>query len=105
MVGARMGAGFLLAWPSADVSFMSPEVAANVVMGRKLQQAPNPEEAYQAFMTEMEQMNAPWEAAGRNLIDKIIDPRDTRAELIQALKFAGKDKFSKRLMKSWPKIL
>lgn len=105
MVGARMGADFLLAWPSADVSFMSPEVAANVVMGRKLQQAPNPEEAYQAFMAEMAQMNAPWEAAGRNLIDKIIDPRDTRTELIQALKFAGRDKFSKRLMKSWPKIL
>ncbi len=108
MVGARMGADFLLAWPSADVSFMSPEVAANVVMGRKLMQAPNPEEAYQNFMVEMAQMNAPWEAAAQNLIDKIIDPRDTRQELCQALKFAqgnSNQKYSKRLLKSWPKIL
>ncbi len=107
MVGAEMGADFLMAWPSADVSFMSPEVAANVVMGRKLKEAPNPEAAYQAFMTEMAQMNAPWEAAGKNLIDKIIDPRDTRLELIQALKFAkGKHGgFSQRLLKNWIKVV
>ena len=108
MLGANMGADFLMAWTKAEISFMAPNVAANVVLGRKLQQDPNPAIVLEAFMAEMQKMNAPWEAAERNLIDKIIDPRDTRQELIKALKFAIGNKpnagMSQRKMASWIKV-
>jgi acetyl-CoA carboxylase carboxyltransferase component len=109
MVGANMGADFMLAWPNAEISFMAPEVAMNVMLGRKIKESTDPEALKQAFMEEMNKMNAPWEAAGLNLIDKIIDPRDTRKELRQALKItSGASKNyvkSKRLMANWPKML
>jgi acetyl-CoA carboxylase carboxyltransferase component len=107
MVGANMGAEVVLAWPQAEISFMAPEVAANVVLGRKLAQMPNAEEVKAAFLAEMNQMNEPWEAAGRNLIDKIIDPRQTRQELSKALQIAhgGGQRKSKRLLANWLKVL
>ncbi|WP_035727323.1 acyl-CoA carboxylase subunit beta [Eisenibacter elegans] len=108
MLGANMGADFLLAYPQAEVSFMAPEVAANIVLGRKLAQVANPEEIKKAFMAEMQQINAPWEAAAANLIDKIIDPADTRQELIRCLSLA-KSRYpqggmSQRRMTNWPKM-
>jgi acetyl-CoA carboxylase carboxyltransferase component len=106
MSGANMGADFVMAWPRADISFMAPEVAFNVVMGRKIKEMPNPEAVKQTFLEEMNQMNAPWEAVGLGMIDKIIDPRHTRRELIDALRFActqtgGK---SQRKMANWNKM-
>ena len=106
MSGAKMAGDFVFAWPSADISFTAPEVAVNVVLGRKLKDAPNPGEVKKQFLEELAKMNAPWEAAGLGLIDKIIDPRHTRKELIQALKISRGTKgiTSKRLMASWNKM-
>lgn len=107
MLGARMGADFLLAWPKAEISFMSPLVAAEVVLGRKLAQSNEPEALRAAFLAEMDRMNAPWEAAGRNLIHRIIDPRETRQELVQCLNIAcGQDayRFSERRLANWPRM-
>jgi acetyl-CoA carboxylase carboxyltransferase component len=107
MVGANMGADFLLAWPKAEISFMSPLVAAEVVLGRKLAQSDDPEAMRQAFLDEMDRMNAPWEAAGENLIDRIIDPKDTRQELIRSLDLAcGQEsyRFSQRKLANWPRM-
>ncbi len=108
MVGGNMGADTLLALPFAEVSFMAPEVAVNVVYGRKLKDLPDPEAAKQIMMEEMRQGNAPWEAAGLNLIDKVIDPRAIRAELIRALKRSrgadGQGGRSKRLLANWSRM-
>ncbi|MFZ2633307.1 MAG: hypothetical protein WA081_23145 [Desulfosalsimonadaceae bacterium] len=50
----------------------------------------------------------PWEAAGANLIDKIIHPADTRKEIIQALGRArgasGEQGRSRRLLAGWPRM-
>lgn len=106
MLGANMGADRILAWPSAEISFMAPEVALNVVYGRKLTEAAEPERERQRLLDEMNEQNAPWEAAGLNLIDDIIDPADTRIELIRALRHAtgpdGEMARSRRLLASWP---
>jgi len=106
MVGARMGADCLLAWPTADVSFMAPEGAVNVVYGRGIAEAPDPEAARARYLAEINRMNEPWEAAGLNLIDNVIDPRETRLELIRALKRArgprGDRGRSRRLLANWP---
>ncbi|MEM7583225.1 MAG: carboxyl transferase domain-containing protein [Acidobacteriota bacterium] len=106
MVGANMGADALLSWPIGEVSFMSPAVAVNVVHGRKLHEAADPEAARRQLISDMQHQNAPWEAAGLGLIDDVIDPRDTRLELIRALRRArgasGEGGRSRRLLASWP---
>jgi acetyl-CoA carboxylase carboxyltransferase component len=106
MLGANMNADCLLAWPTADVSFMAPEVAVNVVYGRKIAKADDPEAERARLLAEMKELNSPWEAAGLNLIDDIIDPADTRIELIRALRRAqgpdGEMGRSERRLASWP---
>ena len=99
----------LLAWPAAEISFVAPEVAVGIVYGRKLANHPDPAAAKQAYLAELSQANEPWTAAGLNLIDKIIDPRDTRAELIKAFHRArgphGEGQRSQRRLANWPRIL
>jgi len=106
MLGGNMGADAVLAWPMAEISFMGPEVALNVVYGRKLAEHEDAEQEKDRLLAEMNEQNAPWEAAGLNLIDDIIEPADTRIELIRALRRAeGPDRQarrSRRLLASWP---
>jgi acetyl-CoA carboxylase carboxyltransferase component len=108
MVGGNMGADSLLAWPTAEVSFMDPRVAVNVVYGRKLQQMDNPEAAREQYIEQMRQGNAIWDAAGMNYVDKVIEPNESRRELIRALNRAagadGKRGWSKRHLANWPRM-
>lgn len=108
MSGGNMGSDVLLAWPNADVSFMAPAVAVNVVFGRKLAEMKDPGAAREAMMEEISRANAPWEAAGKNYIDRVIDPRDTRLEIARALTRAagpdGRGGRSKRLLANWPRM-
>ncbi|MCI0749451.1 MAG: hypothetical protein L0Y32_02735, partial [Nevskiales bacterium] len=126
MAGGNMGCDTLLAWPTADVSFMAPAVAVNVVYGRKLTAAnggrqPEPFDPAQdklregspaldrdALMEDISRTHAPWAAAGRNCIDKVIDPRDTRLELARALARAarpgGEGQRSQRRLANWPRM-
>jgi acetyl-CoA carboxylase carboxyltransferase component len=104
MLGANMGADVLMAFPGAEISFTSPEIAAQIVLGKSLKEADNPVALKQAFLEEMTLKNAPYEAAGLGLIDRLIDPRKTREELTKALRFATTHQKSKRLMASWNKM-
>jgi acetyl-CoA carboxylase carboxyltransferase component len=108
MVGANMGADLLLAWSIAEVSFMAPAVAVNVVYGRKLQEFENPEAAREQYIEQMRQGNAVWDAAGLNLVDKVIHPDDTRRELIKGLRRArganGTQGMSQRLLANWSRM-
>jgi acetyl-CoA carboxylase carboxyltransferase component len=105
MAGPGMGADFQFAWPGADISFMAPEVAANVVHQRKIQHAADPQAAWRAAVEEMRSASAPWRAAGLGFLDDVIEPRETRAVLIRALELArgqrGQGK-SQRLLANWP---
>ncbi len=104
MCGWDMGADFLFAWPTADISFMAPEVAANVVYAAKIMGAANPEKARQEAIEEMRLASAPWRAAGQGYLDDVIDPRDTRKTIIHGLELArGKNKgMSRRHLANWP---
>jgi acetyl-CoA carboxylase carboxyltransferase component len=107
MSGGNMGSDLLLAWPTADVSFMAPAVAVNVVHGRKLSSGDS-QRTREVLMEEIARANAPWPAAGLGFIDRVIDPRDTRAELIRALARArgpdGCGGRSRRLLANWPRM-
>lgn len=108
MVGGNMGADTLLAWPIAEVSFMDPRVAVNVVYGRKLQSVDDPLAAREHYIQQMRQGNAIWDAAGMNLVDKVIEPDQTRTEIIRAFQRArGANQsrsFSQRKLANWPRM-
>jgi acetyl-CoA carboxylase carboxyltransferase component len=108
MSGGNMENEQLLAWPTADISFMAPLVAVNVAFGRKLSGMDGVEDMKKAMLAELTRGCGPWEAAGVNLIDKIIDPADTRKELIRTLKRSrgttGRMAMSERKLASWPRM-
>ncbi len=99
-----MGVDFIFAWPSADISFMAPEVAANVVYAAKIAQAKDPDEERKKAIQEMRLASAPWRAAGFGYLDDVIDPRDTRKIIIQSLELARGNNggMSQRRLANWP---
>ncbi|MCB1739322.1 MAG: hypothetical protein KDK91_03070 [Gammaproteobacteria bacterium] len=106
LVGGQMSADHLMAWPTADVSFMAPEGAVEVVYGRRIRESADPERERAMYLDEINRKNAPWEAAERHLIDDIIDPRETRHALVKALRRArgpsGRAVRSARHLANWP---
>src|ERR1700756_921401 len=74
------------AWPTAEIAVMGPEGAVDIVYKRELEQATNREEMRQSKIEEFRDRFAnPYVAADRGFVDAVIQPRDTRKKLIQAL--------------------
>src|SRR5207237_634 len=74
------------AWPTAEIAVMGPEGAVNIVYKRELEKAENKEEERAQKIEEFRQRFAnPYIAAERGYVDAVIQPRDTRKKLIQAL--------------------
>lgn len=105
MCGTGMGADFVLAWPNAQISFMAPEVAANVVYRRKIDESDDVRAARDKAEEQIRAAGAPWKAAGLHLLEDVIDPRDTRKVLSHILSLAGgsdRECRSRRLLANWP---
>ena len=74
------------AWPTAEIAVMGPEGAVDIVYKRDLEQADNRDEMRQRKIEEFRDHFAnPYVAADRGFLDAVIQPRDTRKKLIQAL--------------------
>ena len=74
------------AWPTAEIAVMGPEGAVNIVYKRELEKAENKEEERARKIEEFRQRFAnPYIAAERGYVDAVIQPRETRKKLIQAL--------------------
>jgi propionyl-CoA carboxylase beta chain len=75
-----------LAWPSAEIAVMGPEGAVNIIFRKELAQAEDPAERKAELVAEYRQKFAnPYVAASRGYIDDVIEPRETRPRLINAL--------------------
>jgi propionyl-CoA carboxylase beta chain len=77
------------AWPNAEIAVMGPESAVNIVYKRELEKAPESErEALrQEKIAEFRDRFAnPFVAAERGYIDAVIEPAETRAKIITALR-------------------
>ncbi|QSS98614.1 acyl-CoA carboxylase subunit beta [Pontibacillus sp. ALD_SL1] len=81
-----IGADLVYAWPNAEIAVMGPEGAANIIFAKDIKGSENPEETRQAKIDEYREKFAnPYVAAGLGMVDDVIDPRETRTSLIQAL--------------------
>src|SRR6476469_8814425 len=77
---------FNVAWPSAEIAVMGPKGAVEILFRKEIMESPDPAAATDAKINEYREKFAhPYVAAGRGYIDDIIDPRDTRPRLIDAL--------------------
>jgi propionyl-CoA carboxylase beta chain len=75
-----------LAWPSAEIAVMGPDGAVNIVFRKELNESENPENRKEELVAEYREKFAnPYIAASRGYIDDVIEPRDTRSRLINAL--------------------
>jgi acetyl-CoA carboxylase carboxyltransferase component len=85
MGGSGCGSDFLVAWPTAEMSFVAPEIAANVVYSGKILESERNPEAWAGLIREMINDASPYGAAGLHHIHDVIDPRKTRDYIRQAL--------------------
>jgi acetyl-CoA carboxylase carboxyltransferase component len=75
-----------VAWPSAEIAVMGPEGAVSIIFRKELAEADDPVAKKEELVEEYREKFAnPYVAAGRGYIDDVIEPRDTRPRLINAL--------------------
>ena len=77
---------FNVAWPTAEIAVMGPKGAVEILFRKEIIESNDPAAATDAKIEEYREKFAhPYIAAGRGYLDDIIDPRDTRSVLINAL--------------------
>ena len=75
-----------LAWPQAEIAVMGPKGAVEVLFRKEIASAEDPQAVTDARMEEYREKFAhPYIAAARGYVDDVIDPRETRPRLINAL--------------------
>jgi acetyl-CoA carboxylase carboxyltransferase component len=105
MLSPNEGADFNVAWPTASISFVDPIIGVELVHGSKIEKAANPEAEKARLIKEWNTQAAPWKAAEEHQLDDVIDPRDTRKWIYQALEIArGKrgSTIGQHRLQNWP---
>ena len=74
------------AWPTAEVAVMGAEGAVNIVFRKELDKADDKKTKRAELIADYtEKFANPYVAAERGYVDDVIDPRETRPRLINAL--------------------
>ncbi|MEA1966665.1 MAG: carboxyl transferase domain-containing protein [Thermodesulfobacteriota bacterium] len=79
MCGPGIGPDYFVSWPTGELGFMEPTIAADVVFGKL------PREERQQMLELMVGDSSPYPAAQNYFIQDIIDPGQTREYLTQIL--------------------
>ena len=75
-----------LAWPSAEIAVMGAEGAVNIIYRDEISKSDEPDKTRQELIQDYkERFTTPYIAAARGFLDDVIDPADTRVQIIQAL--------------------
>jgi methylmalonyl-CoA decarboxylase alpha subunit len=79
MCSQDLGADQVLAWPQAEIAVMGPAGAANIIFKGDPDSAKKTDEYVENFAN-------PYQAAARGFVDRVIEPKDSRPEIINALR-------------------
>jgi acetyl-CoA carboxylase carboxyltransferase component len=86
MCSKHLGADMVIAWPQAEIAVMGAAGAANIIFRREIKAADDPEAKRQEKIEEYRsKFSNPYEAAKRGYVDRVINPQETRPNLIAAL--------------------
>ncbi len=105
MCGSGCGADFLVAWPTAEMSFVDPAIATNVVYGGKISAAERHSDEWDLLFKQMVDDASPFGAAGHHHIHDVIDPAKTRDYIIRALEIARNNRtagIGEHRLANWP---
>jgi methylmalonyl-CoA carboxyltransferase large subunit len=88
MCSKDLGADRVFAWPTAEVAVMGAEGAVEIVFRKEVEQSQD-KVARRAELIEKYRSTfaTPYVAAGRRLVDDLIEPAQTRKHLAQALEY------------------
>ncbi|UNX55697.1 acyl-CoA carboxylase subunit beta [Georgenia sp. TF02-10] len=91
MGSKQLGADVNLAWPTAQVAVMGAAGAVNILQRRRLQQVADDGGDVEAERARLvaeyeEALVNPWEAAERGFVDAVIEPAQTRSQIVRALR-------------------
>ncbi|MDR1702065.1 MAG: methylmalonyl-CoA carboxyltransferase, partial [Sporomusaceae bacterium] len=78
MCSQDLGADQVMAWPSSEIAVMGPAGAANIIFRGD----PDAKEKTDKYV---EEFATPYKAAERGFVDIVIEPRETRPQIINAL--------------------
>ncbi len=93
MSSKPMGSDINYAWPSAEIAVMGPEGAANILFRKQIEAAADPAAERKKVIDEFrKKFLNPYAAAGADVIDDVIEPKETRQRIITALA-ALRDKY------------
>jgi acetyl-CoA carboxylase carboxyltransferase component len=108
MGGINRGNILTYAWPSAEMSFMDPQVGVNVLYAGRLKDAPDAEAQRARYVSELSRDTDPYGAAGAMTLDDVIDPYETRSVVMRAfqrLRTAPPSRGHLKPLASWPHAL
>ena len=82
-----MGVDLMLAWPIAKLVVLDTKTAVNLIFRKEIQAAEDPEAFRESMINAYdEKYSNPFHAASNMLVDTVIEPSQTRPELIKALR-------------------
>ncbi|HET6436614.1 MAG TPA: carboxyl transferase domain-containing protein [Anaeromyxobacter sp.] len=88
MCGKDLGADRVFAWPTAEIAVMGAEGAADIVFRNEIQEAEDKKAKRKELIDKYRQaFSNPFVAAGRRLVDDIIEPSTTRRHVAHALEY------------------
>jgi acetyl-CoA carboxylase carboxyltransferase component len=86
MSAKQIGYDRTIAFPSAEIAVMGADGAANIIFKKEIAAASDPAAKRTEKINEFrEQFMNPFVAAGYGYVDDVIDPKNTRIELIRSL--------------------
>ena len=98
-MGGGRNADEVLAWPTADLGFMEPRLAVNVLHGIKAEDDP---ERFEALAAELDRDTEAWDLAGLYEAQYVIDPCETRAHLARLLEVYEGRQVGEHHLSNWP---
>jgi methylmalonyl-CoA carboxyltransferase large subunit len=88
MCAKDLGADRVYAWPTAEIAVMGAEGAAEIVFKKEISEAEDKAKKRQEMIEKYREVFAnPYVAAGRRLVDDIIEPAETRKYIAQSLEY------------------
>jgi methylmalonyl-CoA decarboxylase subunit alpha len=97
MNGRAYEPDLIVAWPSAEISVMGAEGAVEIIFRKQVDAAPDPAAKKQELIEAFRKIIDVYVAAGNDMVDDVIDPRETRPTIIRALEMAE----GKRVQRPW----
>ncbi|MDH6312500.1 acetyl-CoA carboxylase carboxyltransferase component [Parabacteroides sp. PFB2-10] len=90
MNSRHLGADFMFAWPTAEIAVMGPDGAANIIFRKEIMEAEDQEAMRQEKVNEyIEKFANPYVAASKGFVDTVIEPKETRTQILHALKLSA----------------